>query len=55
MILSPYELKGYFYLEVIHPDRIPLIAKKMRDFKGRFHGYIEDRGGREEGQEEFIL
>ena len=33
-VLSPYELKGYFYLEVIHPDRIPLIAKKMRDFKG---------------------
>ena len=33
-VLSPYELKGYLYMEVMHPDRIALIAKKMRNFKG---------------------
>ncbi|MCL4346287.1 MAG: transcription elongation factor Spt5 [Candidatus Thermoplasmatota archaeon] len=39
-IMSPYELKGYFYLETMHPDRITYIAKKMRNFKGVVNGEI---------------
>ncbi|MGP6206692.1 transcription elongation factor Spt5 [Cuniculiplasma sp. SKW3] len=40
-IMSPYELKGYFYLETMHPDRITYIAKKMRNFKGVVNGEIK--------------
>lgn len=40
-IMSPYELKGYFYLETMHPDRITYIAKKMKNFKGVVNGEIK--------------
>lgn len=40
-IMSPYELRGYFYLETMHPDRIPFLARSMRNFKGVVDGSIE--------------
>ncbi len=40
-IMSPYELRGYFYLETMHPDRIPYLARSMRNFKGVVSGSIE--------------
>jgi ribosomal protein L24p/L26e, archaeal len=40
-IMSPYELRGYFYLETMHPDRIPYLARSMRNFKGVVNGSIE--------------
>ncbi|MGP6294420.1 transcription elongation factor Spt5 [Caldiplasma sukawensis] len=39
-IMAPFELKGYFYLETMHPDRIPYIARKIRNFKGVVNGII---------------
>ena len=39
-IMSPYELRGYFYLETMHPDRIPYIGRSMRNFKGVVEGAI---------------
>ncbi len=40
-IMSPYELRGYFYLETMHPDRIPFLARSMRNFKGVVQGTIK--------------
>ncbi|MHB1440665.1 MAG: transcription elongation factor Spt5 [Cuniculiplasma sp.] len=40
-IMSPYELRGYFYLETMHPDRIPYLGRSMRNFKGVVAGSIE--------------
>jgi transcriptional antiterminator NusG len=40
-IMSPYELRGYFYLETMHPERIPFLGRSMRNFKGVVEGSID--------------
>ncbi len=40
-IMSPYEIKGYFFIETMHVDRIELLSKDIRGFKGLVKGYID--------------
>lgn len=40
-ILSPYEVKGYVFAEVMHPDRVSFIAKGIKGFKGVVAGSID--------------
>jgi len=40
-IMSPYEIKGYFFIETMHVDRIELLSKDIRGFKGLVKGDID--------------
>jgi transcriptional antiterminator NusG len=40
-IMSPYEIKGYFFIETMHADRVDLISRSIRGFKGFVAGDIE--------------
>ncbi len=39
-IMSPREVKGYIFVETMHPDRVGFIAKGIRGFKGEVKGDI---------------
>ncbi|EQD77943.1 transcription antitermination protein NusG, partial [mine drainage metagenome] len=39
-IMSPYEVKGYLFVETMHPDRISYISRGIRGFKGLAEGAI---------------
>ncbi len=39
-IMSPREVKGYIFVETMHPDRVGFIAKGIRGFKGEVRGDI---------------
>lgn len=39
-IMSPKEVKGYIFVETMHPDRVGFIAKGIRSFKGEVKGDI---------------
>ncbi|MEM0139017.1 MAG: transcription elongation factor Spt5 [Ferroplasma sp.] len=40
-IMSPYEIKGYFFVETMHADRIDVISKSVRGVKGFVSGDID--------------
>ncbi|KJE48794.1 MULTISPECIES: transcription elongation factor Spt5 [Acidiplasma] len=40
-IMSPYEIKGYFFIETMHVDRVELLARQIRGFKGLVSGEID--------------
>lgn len=40
-IISPYEVKGYIFVEAMHPDRVNVIAKGIKGFKGSVVGDIK--------------
>ena len=40
-IISPYEVKGYIFVEAMHPDRVNVIAKGIKGFKGSVEGDIK--------------
>jgi transcriptional antiterminator NusG len=40
-IMSPYEIKGYFFIETMHADRIEVLSKSIRGFKGFVTGDID--------------
>ncbi len=39
-VMSPYEIKGYFFIETMHVDRIEVLSKDIRGFKGLVKGDI---------------
>ena len=39
-IMAPKEVKGYIFVETMHPDRIPSIGKGIRGYKGEVKGEI---------------
>ncbi len=39
-VMSPYEIKGYFFIETMHVDRIEVLAREVRGFKGLVTGNI---------------
>jgi transcriptional antiterminator NusG len=39
-IMSPYEIKGYFFIETMHADRVEVLSKSIRGFKGFVTGDI---------------
>ena len=39
-IMSPYEVKGYVFVETMHPDRVSFIAKGIKGYKGMVEGDI---------------
>ncbi|MHB1492841.1 MAG: transcription elongation factor Spt5 [Thermoplasmataceae archaeon] len=40
-IMSPFEVKGYLFVETMHPDRISYISRGIRGFKGLAEGSID--------------
>lgn len=40
-IMSPYEVKGYIFVETMHPDRVSYIAKGIKGYKGMVSGDIK--------------
>ena len=40
-IMSPYEVKGYVFVETMHPDRVNFIAKGIKGYKGSVEGDIK--------------
>jgi transcriptional antiterminator NusG len=40
-VMSPYEIKGYFFIETMHADRIDVLSKSIRGFKGFVAGDID--------------
>ncbi len=40
-IMSPHEIKGYFFIETMHVDRIEVLSKDIRGFKGLVKGDID--------------
>ncbi len=40
-VMSPYEVKGYVFVETMHPDRVSFIAKGIKGFKGSVEGDIK--------------
>lgn len=40
-IMSPYEVKGYVFVETMHPDRVSFIAKGIKGYKGSVEGDIK--------------
>ncbi|WP_337860358.1 transcription elongation factor Spt5 [Ferroplasma sp.] len=40
-IMSPYEIKGYFFIETMHADRIDLLSRSIRGFRGFVAGDID--------------
>lgn len=40
-IMSPYEVKGYVFVETMHPDRVSFIAKGIKGYKGMVEGDIK--------------
>lgn len=40
-IMSPHDVRGYIFLETMHPDRIPYLARGIRGFKGIVTGDID--------------
>ncbi|MGC8609478.1 MAG: transcription elongation factor Spt5 [Thermoplasmata archaeon] len=39
-IMAPYEVKGYIFVETMHPDRVSYLARDVRGFKGVVAGKI---------------
>lgn len=39
-IMAPHEVRGYVFVETMHPDRLAVIAKGVRGFKGIVEGDI---------------
>jgi transcriptional antiterminator NusG len=39
-IMAPKEVKGYIFVETMHPDRIPYLGKDVRGYKGEVKGEI---------------
>ncbi len=39
-IMSPKDVKGYIFVETMHPDRIPFIGRGIRGYKGEVQGEI---------------
>ncbi len=40
-VMSPYEVKGYVFVETMHPDRVSFIAKGIKGYKGSVEGDIK--------------
>lgn len=40
-IMAPHDVKGYAFVETMHPDRIAFIARGIRGFKGIVEGDIQ--------------
>ncbi len=40
-IMAPYEVKGYIFIETMHPDRVSYLARDVRGFKGVVSGKID--------------
>jgi transcriptional antiterminator NusG len=40
-IMAPHEVRGYVFVETMHPDRLAVIAKGIRGFKGIVEGDIK--------------
>jgi transcriptional antiterminator NusG len=40
-IMAPHEVRGYIFVETMHPDRLAVIAKGIRGFKGMVEGDIK--------------
>lgn len=40
-IMSPFEVKGYIFVETMHPDRVSFIAKGIKGYKGSVEGDIK--------------
>ncbi|MDS0257656.1 transcription elongation factor Spt5 [Thermoplasmatales archaeon AK] len=40
-IMSPYEVKGYIFVETMHPDRVNFIARGIKGYKGSVVGTIK--------------
>ncbi|CAC12545.1 probable transcription termination-antitermination factor related protein [Thermoplasma acidophilum] len=40
-IMAPYEIKGYIFVETMHPDRISYLARDIRGYKGMVSGKID--------------
>ncbi len=39
-IMAPKDVKGYIFVETMHPDRIPYLGKGIRGYKGEVKGEI---------------
>lgn len=39
-IMSPKDVKGYIFVETMHPDRIPFLGRGIRGYKGEVKGDI---------------
>ncbi len=39
-IMAPKDVKGYIFVETMHPDRIPYLGKDVRGYKGEVKGEI---------------
>ena len=39
-IMSPKDVKGYIFVETMHPDRIPFLGRGIRGYKGEVKGEI---------------
>ncbi|AAT43030.1 transcription elongation factor Spt5 [Picrophilus oshimae] len=39
-IMSPYEIKGYIFIETMHVDRVEYLARTLRNFKGIISGTV---------------
>ncbi|EQD36409.1 transcription antitermination protein NusG, partial [mine drainage metagenome] len=39
-IMAPKDVKGYVFVETMHPDRIPYLGKDIRGYKGEVKGEI---------------
>ncbi len=40
-VMSPYEIKGYFFIETMHADRVEVLSKSIRGFRGFVTGDID--------------
>lgn len=40
-VMSPFEVKGYVFVETMHPDRVSFIAKGIKGYKGSVDGDIK--------------
>ncbi|MCL4333023.1 MAG: transcription elongation factor Spt5 [Candidatus Thermoplasmatota archaeon] len=40
-IMSPIALKGYVFVEAMHPDRVAFAARGIRSFKGMIEGVVK--------------
>jgi transcriptional antiterminator NusG len=40
-IMAPHEVKGYVFVETMHPDRVSFIAKGIKGYKGMVEGDIK--------------
>lgn len=40
-VMAPFEVKGYVFVETMHPDRVSFIAKGIKGYKGSVEGDIK--------------